>query len=215
MGSHRVLVDCGPERSSSRRCSPHCSTLEPENITLVHKDMLYQVNVAFSKIVLWDNLKRPKLRRLKISPIAVVPPKDRRCRLILDLSFPVYPQQTKVKPRPNPIQAGVNDETMVKLAPQEPVRKIGIILQQVLTLQCSAALDEVVMLAKIGLSDGLWWMFVTKNQQVLDVHCGSHRHSNGLDREPGIFLCCATEKSWDIIQGLVTDEVELPPHCPK
>jgi hypothetical protein len=84
----------------------------------------------------------------------------------LDLSFPLYPQQTKVKPRPNPIQAEVN-KTMVKLALQEPVHKIGIILQQVLILLYSAALEEVAMLAKIDLYNGFWWMLVAKNQQVL------------------------------------------------
>jgi hypothetical protein len=71
----------------------------------------------------------------------------------------VYPQRTTANPCPDPIQTGIND-TMIKLPPQEPVREIGNVLRRVLTLLDSAALDEVVMLAKIDLSDRFWRILV-------------------------------------------------------
>ena len=227
-GSHGVPVDCGPDWQwdavlAAVARGPHRSALEPENIALVHEDVQYQVDAGFSKIVSWDDLKQLKPRRLKISPIAVVPQKNRRGRLILDLSFPVYPQRTKANPRPDPIQAGVN-ETTVKLAPQEPVREIGNVLRRVLTLLDSAALDEVVMLAKIDLSDGFWRMLVEQDQQVNFAYVMPDPPGHptrivvpaalqmGWMESPAYF-CAATETSRDIVQGLVTDQTELPPHC--
>jgi hypothetical protein len=111
-GSHGgVPLDCGPDWQwdlvlAAVARGPHCSALEPENISLVHEDVQHQVDAGFSKIVLWDDIKQLKPRKLKISPIAVVPQKNQRGRLILDLSFPVYPSRTKANPSPDPIQAG-------------------------------------------------------------------------------------------------------------
>jgi hypothetical protein len=95
-----VPVDCGPdwewdviEQAVAR--GPHRSALEDDNIELVHEDLQYQVDAGFSRIMLWSDLQKLRPRNLKISPMAVVPQKDRRGRLILDLSFPVYPERTK------------------------------------------------------------------------------------------------------------------------
>jgi hypothetical protein len=57
---------------------------------------------------------------LKISPMAVVPQKDRRGRIILDLSFPVYRTRTKPSKHEEPIHASVN-KTTNWLAPDKPV----------------------------------------------------------------------------------------------
>jgi hypothetical protein len=101
-GTNGVPVDCGPdwdwqviEKAVAR--GPHISAMDADNIALVHEDIQYQVDAGFSKIMLWSDLKRLRPRKLKISPMAVVPQKDRRGRLILDLSFPVYPERTKTQ----------------------------------------------------------------------------------------------------------------------
>jgi hypothetical protein len=70
--------------------------LEPANIALVHKDITYlQVDAGFSRIMLWSELEQLRPWSLKISPMAVVPQKDHRDRLILNLSSPIYLEQTK------------------------------------------------------------------------------------------------------------------------
>eukprot|EP00978_Attheya_sp_CCMP212_P022091 scaffold65439_cov46-Attheya_sp.AAC.3 len=61
-----------------------------EAIELVHEDVKYQVDAGFSRIVLWDDIKHNPHAKLKVSPLAVIPQKNRRGRLILDLSFPVH-----------------------------------------------------------------------------------------------------------------------------
>jgi hypothetical protein len=226
-GSQGVPVDCGPDWEwdavlAAVARGPHRSAMEPENIQLVHEDVQYQVDAGFSKIVLWEDLKKLKPGTLKISPLAVVPQKNRRGRLILDLSFPVYPQRTKANPRPDPMQAGVNGTT-VKLAPQEPVREIGNVLRRVLTLLDSADMDEVVMLAKIDLSDGFWRMLVEEDQQYNFAYVMPDPEGSpvrvvvpaalqmGWAESPAYF-CTATETARDVIQGLVEAKIELTPH---
>jgi hypothetical protein len=97
-----VPVDCGPnwewdviEQAVAR--GPHRSALEADNIALVHEDIQYQVDAGFSTIMLWSDLQKLRPSNLKISPMAVVPQKNRRGRLILDLSFPVYPERTRTQ----------------------------------------------------------------------------------------------------------------------
>ncbi len=80
----------------------------------------------------------------------VVPQRDQRGRIILDLSFPVYPQAKK---NLDPLQTGVN-VTTAKLAPTEPMGKIGQVFCRILNLINKAESGKVVMLAKIDLSNG-------------------------------------------------------------
>jgi len=55
-------VDCGADWAMTTvdlaiLKGPHRSALTPESIQLVHKDIQYQVDVGFSCIVLWDDIK--------------------------------------------------------------------------------------------------------------------------------------------------------------
>ena len=227
-GSKGVPVDCGPDWEwetvlAAVARGPHLSAMDPDNMSTVHEDIQYQVDAGFCKILLWEDLKTLQPHNLKISPILVVPQKDRRGRIILDLSFPVYPERTKGNPRPDPIQPGVN-KTTIKLAPQEPVREIGNVFRRVVTLMDSAALDEVVMMSKIDLSDGFWRMLVQEDDMwnfayVMPDAPGTPTRivvpsslQMGWAESPAYF-CAATETARDVIQGLVADTVELPQHC--
>jgi hypothetical protein len=165
-GTEGVPVDCGPdwtwqviEQAVAR--GPHHSAMEPDNIKLVHEDIQYRVDAGFFQIMLWSDVQKLWPSNLKISPLAVVPQKDRRGRLILDLSFPVYPERTWANSRPQPLQQGVSDTT-TRLAPDAPVREIGNVFRRVLSLLNDSEADEVVILSKIDLSDGFWRMLVQK-----------------------------------------------------
>jgi hypothetical protein len=97
LGSKGVPMDCGPDWEwdavlAAVARGPHYSAMESKNIKLVHEDVQYQVDAVFLKIVLWEDLKRLKPHTLKISPLAVIPQKNHWGRLILDISFPMYPQ---------------------------------------------------------------------------------------------------------------------------
>lgn len=89
-----VPVDCGKnwdwaviEQAVAR--GPHVSAMTPEAIELVTEDVAYQVKAGYARIFTWAELKRMRPKKLKISPLAVIPQKGRRGRMILDLSFPV------------------------------------------------------------------------------------------------------------------------------
>ena len=60
-----------------------------------------------------------KPTNLKGSPTVVIPQKDRWRRIILDVSFPVYPSEGKRGK--NLIQSSMN-ETTERLAPYAPVK---------------------------------------------------------------------------------------------
>jgi hypothetical protein len=98
-GTNGVPVDCGPdwdwdviEQAVAR--GPHRSALDPENAATVQEDVQYQVDAGFSQIFTWEEVQKLRPKKLKVSPMAVVPQKNRRGRIILDLSFPVYPTRT-------------------------------------------------------------------------------------------------------------------------
>jgi hypothetical protein len=57
---------------------PHRSATEGDSIALVHEDIQYQVDMGFCEIFSWQAIRLLKPKNLKISPIAVVPQRDRR-----------------------------------------------------------------------------------------------------------------------------------------
>jgi hypothetical protein len=163
-GSKRVLVDCGPdweqaviEQAVPR--SPHRSALDPKNAETVKEDVQYQVDAGFSQIFTWEEVQKICPLQLKVSPMAVIPQKDRWVQIILDLSFPVYPVRSKGHIKPESIQASVN-ETTEHLAPEAPVKEIGNVFRGLLHFIDSVDPDEIMMLSKIDLSDGFWRMLV-------------------------------------------------------
>ena len=71
-----------------------------ESIALVKEDVAYQVKVGYAEIITWKELRKLRPKQLKISALAVVPQRNRRGRMILDLSFAVRAQRTS-RGRPN------------------------------------------------------------------------------------------------------------------
>jgi hypothetical protein len=89
-----INVDCGQDWSwesveTAVERGPHRSALTPESLALFKEDIAYQVKAGFCEVMTWEEVKKRRPRRLKISPVAVAPQRNRRGRIILDLSFPV------------------------------------------------------------------------------------------------------------------------------
>lgn len=220
-----VPVHCGPDwaREAIEEAvlrGPHVSAMTPEARALVLEDVLYQVEAGFSEIVLWDDIKDDLPSQLKVSPLAVIPQKDRRGRLILDLSFGVRgsygPKKGQV------IQASVNDTT-TRLSPLKPIQELGKVLPRLLDFMATTPDGETVQFSKIDLSDGFWRMIVNKKDcwnfaYVLPDAPGSptrlvvpHALQMGWTESPGYF-CAATETGRDLMQALIDSEVEMPAH---
>jgi hypothetical protein len=83
--------------------------------------------------------------------------------------------------------------------------------------------EEIIMFAKIDLSDGFWRMLVREVDKwhfayVLPGYTGQptrlvipHALQMGWTESPGYF-CAATETGRDILQALIDAKVQLPPH---
>lgn len=67
-----------------------------ESIALISKDVAYQIAAGYAKVIFWEELCTLRPSNLKVSPL-VVPQRDQRRRMILELSFAV--QQTRTKGR--------------------------------------------------------------------------------------------------------------------
>ena len=77
---------------------PHKSATSAASIQLVSEEVDYQVKKAgFCEVITWDSIVMNPPHNLKISPLACIPQTNRRDRLILDLSFPVYRPQASRK----------------------------------------------------------------------------------------------------------------------
>jgi hypothetical protein len=90
-----IAVDCGPDWSwevikAVIERGPHPTARTHNAIALFKEDIEYQANAGFSKVMLWDDVKRLRPRNLKISTVALIPQVGPRGRIILNLSSPVY-----------------------------------------------------------------------------------------------------------------------------
>lgn len=86
-----IVVPIGNERLWSK---PLLADHRAPHTALIHKDIQYQVDALFLRMVLWSELQKICNPKLKILPMAFVLQNDWRGLPILDLSFPVYPKRT-------------------------------------------------------------------------------------------------------------------------
>ena len=71
-------MDCGPEWVREAvdiavARGPHSTAIAPEAISLVYKDIDYQVKAGFTEIVYWDKIKDSLPKHFKVSPVAIIP----------------------------------------------------------------------------------------------------------------------------------------------
>jgi hypothetical protein len=167
-------------------------------------------------------------RNLKVSPLAVVPQRNRRGRMILDLSFAVRRGQKGKRGRKRKsteediLQPSVNDTT-VRLAPDGPVKELGNVLPRILDFMSTVPAEEHIYFAKIDLADGYWRMIVDPDERwnfayVLPSRPGQPIRivipsalQMGWNESPAYF-CATTETARDVAQTWIDDGTKLPPH---
>jgi hypothetical protein len=168
-----VPTDCGPDWSpeavaTARTAGPHVSALTVDNITLVWEDVKYQAEAGFVSIVSEENLfNHPIHSDIKISQLAVVPQRNRRGRLILNLSAGVELPALRApgaRRKTKRLQLSVN-ETTVPAIDQAPVKRLGTTLLDALLYQFECPSDWLITWSKIDLSDGFWRMIVEAGKE--------------------------------------------------
>jgi hypothetical protein len=169
-----VPTNCGPDwpdeaKEVARAAGPHVSALTPENAKLIWEEIQYQEDAGFIKVISERDLFGGFApANLKISRLAVVPQRNRRGRLILNLSAAVElppkrdPGGRRKRKRSHP---SVN-ETSLAAEDQEAVKKLGTALLDALLLQFESPCQWEVLWAKIDLSDGFWRMIVEAGQEA-------------------------------------------------
>jgi hypothetical protein len=227
-----VPVDCGEAWEwdtveAAVAQGAHRSATSLESIALVKEDVAYQVQAGYAEIVLWEDLRRLRPKNLKVSPLAVVPQRNRRGRMILDLSFAVrrQPHQGRRRKRnldDDILQASVNDTT-IQQAPDVPVKELGNVLPRVLDFMATVPEEEHIYFSKLDLADGYWRMIVEREARynfayvMPDVPGAEIKVvipsalQMGWNESPAYF-CATTETVRDISQAWIDAETPLPVH---
>ena len=218
----RAAIDSAVQRG------PHTSALLPEARALIEDEVQYQIQAGFSEIVEWQGIREHPPANLKVSPLAVIPQAGRRGRLLLDLSLAVQaPRPDSKRGRrnwvpPAPLAPSVNSTT-TQQSPDYPVKELGRVFPRLLNLMDVVPREEIIMFAKIDLSDGFWRMLVQEADKwnfayVLPGTVGEptrllipHALQMGWTESPGYF-CAATETGRDIMQALIDGGTQIPPH---
>ena len=107
------------ELSAAAERGPHRSALEPDAIAQIQVEAREKEAQGFCKLYDWEELKRDLPKKLKLSPLAMIPHKSRKYRAILDLSF-----ELRLAGYTLP---SVNDATK-HMAPAESMDQIGTVL---------------------------------------------------------------------------------------
>jgi hypothetical protein len=230
-----VPADCGPDWpkeaiNNARQAGPHVSALTEENVELIWDEIGYQEQAGFIRRVREEDLfQHPFPAALKISRLAVVPQRNRRRRLILNLSAGVEMQSVKhpgARRKTKCAQPSVN-ETSAPASDQAAVKRLGTTLLDALIFQFECPCQWIATWSKIDLSDGFWRMIVESGKEINFVYQLPEYHKQpgkwfvipsalqmGWMNSPAYF-CFATEAGQIVIQrllALMIDSGALPNH---
>lgn len=127
----------------------HKSATPDKSITLVAKDVAYQVAAGYTQVMARKDLQVCRPHNLKVSPLAVVPQQNQRRHIILDRLFGVFWGQKRPPIHEPIIQALVNDITIC-LAPDASVKEPGKVLPQMLIFMATVPVEEHIHFTKNG-----------------------------------------------------------------
>jgi hypothetical protein len=167
-------------------------------------------------VILWEDIKRLRPTNHKISPVVVVPQVERRGRIILDLSFPVYQEVNGVV---TATQASVNGTTALQ-APLKPVKEIGKVFPQLLHYMRDTPAGLHILFSKLDISDGFWPLIVQADCFNFAYVCPQAKGEPcqivvpaavqmGWMESPSLF-CTVTESTRDLTQHFVDNNIVLP-----
>jgi hypothetical protein len=238
-----VPVDCGAPWEwatieAAVEKGAHKSATSEESIALVQEDVAYQLRAGYAEVISWKDLQKLRPKQLKISPLAVVPQRNRRGRMILDLSFAVRARRTNrketkrgqtkrgrkrnIRGDDDIIQASVNDTT-TRLAPDGHVKELGKVLPRLLDFMATVPAEEHIHFSKLDLADGYWRMRVTRDERWNFAYVIPSKPGEELmvvvpsalqmgKNESPAFFCATTETVRDLSQMWIDHGTELPAH---
>ena len=215
-------VDCGPDWTPEHidaaiRRGAHPSADSKEALEALHAETKEKVKNGYSKVLRYGDIKG-LYKKLKISPVAMIPHKSRAYRTILDLSFRLR--------HLGKLMQSVNSAT-VKQAPAESMVQLGQCVQRIIALLAdNYDPDQPFLFSKLDIKDGFWRLAVSDEnawnfcyvlpsfEPVADIDDTLIVVPNCLQMgwcESPPFFCAASETARDVIDSLL-QEVNLPAH---
>ena len=217
-------VNCGPDWTQAQveaalRYGSHPSAQQDEARTCLLLETQTKVQEGFAKVVRYGDIKNNLPKKLKLSPIAMIPHKSRKFRAILDLSFTLRAQTHK--------RESVNDST-IKQAPAAAMNELGNVIKWILARMEDTRRsnpDANFMFAKLDIKDGFWrlvvnstdaWNFCyalpnsdpTASLDDIKIVVPNSLQMGWCESPP--FFCAASETGRDVIETLL--KTTLPRH---
>ena len=220
---HGCPVDCGPDWTIEQLMAAlaygaHPSAKFPEALKCLIAEAETKVANGFATIVTWRDIKDRLPKKIKLSPVAMIPHKSRAFRGILDLSFHIRALLKKYK--------SVN-ETTNKLAHQEAMDELGSALKRIIAAVADGQIDnKKFMFSKLDIKDGFWRMVVSAEDAWNFCYIIPNDDPNASIDDTRIvvpnalqmgwcesppFFCAASETARDVIASLL--DTDLPPHA--
>ena len=204
------------ELEAAAEQGPHWSALEPDVIAQIQVEARKKETQGFCKLYDWEELKSNLPKKLKLSPLAMIPLKSKNYRAILDLSFELMLAGYTL-----PL---INEATEL-MAPAEAMDQIGTVLPRIIEALASAPIEEgPVMFSKLDIRDGFWTMtcaegedwnfaYVLPNNpgKPIQIVVPSELQMGWAELPP--FFCAALETESDVAETYTSERVgTLPDH---
>ena len=195
----------------------HKSTYDNKALVQLRAETKDKVAQGYARVVRWGDIKSHLPRKLKLSPVAMIPHKSKPFRCILDLSFAIRHKNNAYK--------SVNDSTIPHSRP-EAMTQLGTSLHCIVnTMAKTWHPDHPFYFVKLDIKDGFWRVRVNDNNAwnfcyvlpplVPTTHVDNteivvpNSLQMGWCESPALFCTCS-ETARDIIVALL--DHDLSPH---
>ena len=216
-------ADCGPDWTrdhieAALLKGPHSSATKDDALRALVAETKEKVKNGYARILRYGDIKHKLPKKLKVSPVAMIPHKTRYFRTILDLSFRLRHKGELLE--------SVNSATE-KLAPAESMIQLGNCVQRLIALLADNYNPKKPFLfAKLDIKDGFWRMSVNTEDawnfcyvlpsanencalEDIEIVVPNCLQMGWCESPP--FFCAASETARDVIEALLL-ETQLPPH---
>ena len=99
---------------------PHRSSLAKKALRQLRQETVDKIMHKYARVVKWGDIKDKIPKKLKISPVAMIPQKSKLYRCILDISFIIFNKGVKLE--------SVNYKTK-KMAQPEAMAQLGLVIK--------------------------------------------------------------------------------------
>jgi hypothetical protein len=214
-------AQCGEDWSLEKillllRRGPHRSSMRKSAIRQLRKETTEKIENGYARTVKWGDIKNNIPKKLKISPVAMIPHKSKQYRCILDLSFTLYHKGEEY--------TSVN-ETTTKLAHPQAMAQLGQCLHRIVsTMANNFNPKHPFLFSKLDIKDGFWRMRVSNedawnfcyvlpslksniDEDDIELVVPNSLQMGWCESPP--FFCSGSETARDIIDSLL-DNPNLP-----